>query len=380
MFTKHILFIISSIVLFIIVYFLVYQQVYSGGYPSDTREHITILYRYIYEQGYYIAHPLWHITRYLLSKILFISVEYGVIITSSLYVLLWYTIVYLFITQKLDNLYSTNILVFISLVIVLIAPLTIPWYYKIIFQGQGSPNIWHNVTLWSVKPFALLSIWFTIDGLDTKNKKLLLWAGLFSIISIFAKPSFIIMFLPALLIYAIAMKIYRDRYFIIFYLTIATISVMILLYQYSHTFNQSEGKIVIDFLGVWSLSSINIPISIALALAFPLAFVLLKSDILNDRYILISWIMIFISLCYYTIFAQTGRFYSHANFSWSYMIAMSLLYLFSIVKFFTLFHTLHIVKKYTLLALLSIQSLIGIYYFIHVLMGQNPIYISFYWS
>ena len=377
---KHLLFIISSIVLFTIVYFLVYQQVYSGGYPSDIREHITILYRYIYEQGYYIAHPLWHITSYLLSTILFISVEYGVIITSSLYVLLWYTIVYLFITQKLDDLYNTNILVFISLVVVLIGPLSIPWYYKVIFHGQGSPNIWHNVTLWSVKPFALLSIWFTVEGIDTKNRKLLLWAGIFTIISIFAKPSFIIIFLPALLIYAIAMKLYKDYYFISYFLTISSLSIAVLIYQYSHTFNQDEGKIIIDFLGVWSLSSLNIPISIFLALAFPLIFVLMRLEILNERYIMISWIMIFISIIYYTLFAQTGRFYSHANFSWSYMIAMSLLYLFSIVRFFTIYYDLSKFKRYTLLILLMVQTLIGIYYLVHMLMGQNPLYINFYWS
>jgi len=373
---KNLYLILSSIILSVLTFFLVYKQLFTNAYESDTFEHVIFLYRYIYEDGFYIAHPLWHISSFIISKLLFIPVQYGAIIASVFYVVLWYILVYLFIKHKLHSKFNTATLVSLSIITIIIGPLCIPWYNHVIFFGQGSPNTWHNVTLWTVKPFALLSVWFILDGLNQKNKNLLFWGILFTLISIFAKPSFIIMFLPALLIYAFALKIYKDRTFIITYGILGLLSIAILLYQYTHTFNQEEGKIIIDFLGVWSLSSPNILISIFLALAFPLLFTILKTDILNDRYILISWIMIFISIVYYATFAQSGRFYSHGNFGWSYIIAMSLLYLFSIVKFCKIFYTLLPIKRYFLIIILLLQVIIGIYYFIHILMGQNPLYIA----
>jgi len=372
---NNLLFLSTTILLFLIISFLVYQQIFTNHYASDTSQHVDIIYKLFYDTNYYISHPLWHLSSFYIAKLLSIPIEYGAIISSALYVVFWYILIFLFITNYVIN-FTNNIQVMIAMITILIGPLSIPYYHPIIFVGQGSPNIWHNVTLWTVRPFAFLSVWFILDGLHKHKKQLLIYGIIFTIISIFAKPSFIIMFLPSLLIYAIATKIYKDRYFMISFLTISLLSIAILLYQYTHTFNQKEGQIIIDFLGVWSLSSPNIPISIALALAFPLSFTLLKSDILNDKYILISWIMTFISIIYYATFAQSGKFYSHGNFGWSYMIAMNLLYVFTITKFFAIYSNLHILKKYILLLILISQIIIGIYYFIHILMGQNPIYIK----
>jgi hypothetical protein len=367
---------LTSIILIAIVSFLVYQQFFTNYYPSDSKLHINILNNYFSKNNYYIPHPLWHLTTFILSKISFLSVEYSAVIVSAFYVWLWYILVYFFIKNKLSNIYTSNILILISSIVIIIGPLCIPWYNKLIFLGQGSPNIWHNVTLWTVKPFALLATWYSIEGLAKQDTKKLILATVFTLISIFAKPSFIIMFLPALLIYALATKEIKDILFIKFYMILSTLSILILLYQYTHTFNKDEGKIIIDFLGVWSLYSPNIAVSIILALAFPLSFVVLESDILNDKYILISWIMIFVSVIYYATFAQTGRFYSHGNFGWSYMIAMSLLYLFSIVKFFEIYESLHFIKKIILSVLLFLQTIIGVYYLYHILIGQNPLYIA----
>ena len=372
---KNNIFLILSIVsIFISIYFLVYQQTFTDNYASDTQEHIIFMYSFLGDHPM-LTYPLWHLTSIYLTKLFFIPFQYGAIISSALYVTFWFLVIFAYISSSLSTI-NNNLKTLISLSIFLIAPLCIPWYNHVIFMGQGSPSVWHNVTLWTVKPFAFLSVWFVVDGLYRQDKRLLGYGVVFTIISIFAKPSFIIMFLPSLLIYAIATKIYKDRYFIVSFIILSLLSIAILLYQYTHTFNQKEGQIIIDFLGVWSLSSPNIPISIALALAFPLSFSLIKSDILNDRYILISWIMTFISIIYYATFAQSGRFYSHGNFGWSYMIAMSLLYVFSIVKFFEIYNHLHTLKKYILLPILILQTIIGIYYLIHILIGQNPIYIK----
>ena len=371
----NIFFLCTVVVIFATISFLVYQQIFTEHYASDSSQHLEIIHKIFSDKEYYLSHPLWHITSFYIAKLLSIPLSYGAIFGSAFYVSLWYITVFLFVSYCIKN-FPKNRIVLVSLIIILVGPLSIPHYHPIIFMGQGSPNIWHNVTLWTVKPFALLSVWFMLDGLYERNKRLLGYGIVFAVISLFAKPSFIIVFLPSLLLYAFATKIYKDKYFIISFLLLSFMSIAILFYQYTHTFNQKEGRIILDFLGVWSLSSQNIPLSIALALAFPLFFTGLKTDILNNRYILLSWIMTFISIIYYAIFAQTGRFYSHGNFGWSYMIAMSLLYLFSIVHFFKIFRTIPFIKRYFLMILLVLQTAIGLYYFIHVLMGYNPLYIK----
>ncbi len=266
-------------------------------------------------------------------------------------------------------------LILITLSIIIIGPLCIPWYDKIIFLGQGSPNIWHNVTLWTVKPFALLSMIFIIKAIQTEKNLYYIFTVLTLVTSLFAKPSFAIMFLPALAIFTLIKKI-KDKQFLIFYIILGTISVGILLYQFTHTFSNGDSKVIFDFLGVWSQSTQNIPISIVLALAFPMFFVLLESKIIHDDYILLSWLQIFIGILFYAFFAQTGKYYAHGNFAWSYVLAMSLLYLFSIVIFFEIYKQLHIFKRYMLLSLLTIQVLIGLYYFVRILQGQHPLYIT----
>jgi hypothetical protein len=281
--------------------FLTYQQsitaISSHTYASDTLEHIQFAEAFHHGQKY-IPHPLWHICTIYIGNILHISIHTAALICSTAFLILWYLVVLTFIrsSQKIQN---TSIIYLILLIILFIGPLCIPWYNKIIYLGQGSPNIWHNVTLWTVKPFALLTTWFSLEGLEKQNLKKLVLAIIIAIISIFAKPSFIIIFLPALLLYAFAFNEYRNPIFIKFYTILSLLSILVLAYQYTHAFHHKESKIIIDFLGVWSLHSPNIAISILLALAFPMAFILLHSKILQDRYILISWIMIFISIAYY---------------------------------------------------------------------------------
>ena len=365
--------------IFILTAFLVHMQTISvERYSSDTIPHIIFTYKLFYDPTYYIPHPLWHLVTFGISKLFFISIESAAVISSASLVTLWVYLAYRLVRKMLPD-YTIGLHTLVTFSIIIIGPLCIPWYSKIIYLGQGSPNVWHNVTLWAVKPFALLSVWCTLKGVETSKKMPYLIALVSVVLSIFAKPSFIIMFLPALVIFSLIKGIYRDPLFQRFFLVLSTISVLILSYQYTHTFgNKEESHIVFDLFGVWSLSSLNIGISILLGLAFPLLLALFKTEILNENTILLSWIMTSIGIAYYALFAETGRYYTHGNFGWSYMIAMSLLYLFSIIKFFQIFTSLTLWKRYFLLILLIIQTSIGVEYLYKILLGQNPLYISIY--
>ncbi|MDQ7085143.1 MAG: hypothetical protein Q9M36_09530 [Sulfurovum sp.] len=340
---------------------------------SDTQPHIVFLYQYFSIKEYYIPHPLWHYLVYITSLIFSISIEYSAVISSSALVTLWTYLVYSIAGKTLKI--PQYLLVLITFSIIIMGPLNLPWYNIIIYMGQGSPNIWHNVTLWTVKPFALLTMFYILLAITEKKNTYYIFTTIFLTLSLFAKPSFVIMFLPALFIFAFIKKI-KDTQFKIFFLILSFISIAVLAYQFTHTFHNGDSKVIFDFLGVWSEKSQNIAYSILLALAFPLLFLLLESKIIHENAILLSWLQVGMGLILYSSFAQTGKYYAHANFSWSYMIAMSLLYLFSIIKFFALYHVMNKLKRYLLLVLLSIQISIGIYYFLKMLQGQSPLWIA----
>lgn len=359
--------------LFLAVCYLVYQQIFSQ-YFSDIAGHIAYLYMYFYSDDFYIPHPAWHYGVWYTSKLLHISVEYAAVLFSASLVTLWAWLVYRVVSAWLGQL-TPLARTLITALILLVGPLCIPWYNHIVFLGQGSPNLWHNVTIWTVKPLALIAMLLMLRAIETRKVEYYVFASLVTLLSIFAKPSFIIVFLPALFVFVLLKKV-RQMKFVVFFAVTSALGGAILLYQLQHLAHFQESKVIFDFLGVWSLYSRNIAISILLALAFPLVLFMAAPKVLENSYILLSWLQIIFGIVYYACFAQSGHYYSHGNFGWSYLIAMSLLYLFSIVEFIRIQAWFTPIRRIVLWGLLLIQTAEGAYYFLKVLQGQNPLYIS----
>jgi len=361
--------------IFLSFYFLNYQQVYSGSYESDTSEHIIILKQYFSGEKY-IPHPLWHYCVYYISKILTISIENAAVLFSSILMFTWVVIIFNYVKLQLHNhvsiQYQYYLYILFSFVILFIGPLVIPGDY-IIYLGKGSPNIWHNITIFMVKPIAFLTLIFMMQAWKTDNRKYYFITYFFAILTLFAKPSFLIIFLPTIVIVAVINKVYSKN-FIMYVLLLSVTSVSILLYQFVNTFGTTE--VIFDYLGVWSRTSQNIGLSIALGLAFPLLFTIIRSEILYEKLFQIAWIQVLLGVLFYAFLAQSGKQYLHGNFSWSYMIAMNFIYIFTIVRFIKDFFSIGKIGRILLSFLLFLQVSIGVYYFNKILMGQHPIYIS----
>jgi len=365
--------------------YLTYHQVYTSSsiehkgfrwFASDTQQHIQFITDYIYHSRY-IPHPLWHLLVFYTSKIFHLSLNAAAVCISSASIIIWVYAVY-YIVKHMCEKFSIYTQMLIVLSIIVIGPLCIPWYQKVIYYGQGAPNVWHNVTYWMVKPFAVMSVYYFIYAQNNQKIRYLLFAFLSAVISIFAKPSFIIIFLPAVMLYIFIKKLYNKK-FIQFFTLLFITSCTILLYQYTLSFGQgSDSKVVFDFLGVWSLFSKNIPISIFLALAFPIMLVIFYPKIIKNEYILFSWLLTILGIIYFALLAQAGKYYTDGNFGWSYAIAMNILYTFSIILFFKEFYKIEFKRRYFLLMLFLTQIFIGIYYLQKILIGQNPVFIGFY--
>jgi hypothetical protein len=82
--------------------------------------------------------------------------------------------------------------------------------------------------------------------------------------------------------------------------------------------------------------------------------------------------MTFVSIAYAAFLAESGPRFNHGNFFWSYMISLSLLYVFSLIDYFkNMVHIKPFIKLF-LNIILSWQILVGLFYFIKIMIGDDP--------
>jgi hypothetical protein len=353
---------------FIVIYFLIQMQA-QKLILSDVRDHIDTIQQYL-DGTYFIPHPFWHLGTYALSKLLSINLDTAASVFTALLVTAYAVIIYL-IAKDLDEFKENEakwfLITFISMTI---GPFFLASFNPFIYIGQGSPTIWHNVTLFAVKPFALLSVFFTIKFFLTNRFNYFILALIVTILSIFAKPNYIIVFLPSLVVYML-LKRYFDKRQLQFALVAILLSVAALAYQFLNQFgDKGESKIIIDFLGVWSLYTPNVAVSILLALGLPMLITLFNyRSIKENEYIKFTWLLVFFSLILFACFAEEGYFYRHGNFSWSLMITLSLIYIFTIIEYFKQYSAMPFIARYSLLAIILYQVYVGWYYLIGIFNG-----------
>ena len=374
--------------------FLFYNQAYraDGKYPSDLPGHINFI-SHLED----IAHPLWHYCVIFTSDLFHISLQYAAIGFSSLLVLIIFVIINKILNFTLDNELNmlskttkTYVLLFVSFTLLTASAIYVPFFNKGIYLGQSACGVWHNVTLLMVKPFAFLSMFFSILYIQNKDIKLFILGILLTIMSIFAKPNFIIMFLPSLYLFVLyyiykqEQKLVKNllqikkmfntyRHIFIYLFVITFFSLSILISQFLAIFggnNPIESKIIIDFLGVWSVYTPNVGISLLLIILFPLLTLIFVRHEKSDFYIL-SLIMFIISIVIYSVFAESGHRYYDGNFSWSMHISYHLFFVFSVIEFLKNYQLLNHWTKYLLSITLSLHILSGLLYLGKLLIGLH---------
>lgn len=196
---------------------------------------------------------------------------------------------------------------------------------------------------------------------------------LLAIFSIFAKPSFIVMYLPMvflLLIYTYFFKKYYKELFY-YFLTLSLFTLLSLAYQYSITYEAgSSSHVVIALLDVWHLYSNNIPLSIIVGNLFVVTFIIFAHKHISfESYFAIVLLLIGIAL--FSIFAEEGKRFGDANFSWSYIIAQQIVFLSLLIDFFKKYSQLNRIARNLLMVALSMQIIDGLYYFINIFIGLS---------
>jgi len=196
--------------LFSIAFFLFFKQALNntiGLYPSDIQSHINFARDFSNGNLHSLAHPGFHILSLAVASVFGMSLQKASSLVMAILVVVNTFLTYLIVKKLLvNNNYSDESMIGIALILNFLTAIYNPFSGNF-YLGQGSPNVWHNPTMTAVKPFALISIVGIIEVLNRDKVNMgVLWIGLVLIISAIMKPSFLIVFIPGLLLFVLLHK------------------------------------------------------------------------------------------------------------------------------------------------------------------------------
>lgn len=297
----------------------------------------------------YRTYPIWHILVGFFNKVFYIPKEYSAGLTSAIFVMLSFLLVrkiFLFLAREVKKSKSKLILIdLFALVLMFVQSIYLPFFNKTQFFGQGGAHTWHNPTNTAVQPLALLCVVLFIDYIvgggfvvknesDIKNAKLIRLT-VFLTLSVLAKPSFAQVFFPAVAIYyAYKLITTKGKCFkeTVGFLVACILPMIFVLLSYVFNYfdtNDSHG-IMISFAGVWKTKSDFIPLSIFIAIAFPIVFTALNfKDEIKKPEISLTWIIVLVGILEYLLLAEKGIRFNHDNFMWGYDLSQFMIFVFT---------------------------------------------------
>jgi len=210
------------------------------------------------------------------------------------------------------------------------APISLPFYNKFIYLGQGSPNVWHSPTLITLQPFVLYITYQTLFKIEKIRLDIPFFTLSFLLlVSCFFKPSYAEVFLPALFIYGTILTIKNKNYMQlknIFLLILPTIILLILQFLILN----SKSHLILTFFGVIKLYSANPLLSFIRATAFPITVAIFVNKSMS-KHLRFCWIILLVSYLQFAFLAQKNGF-ANANFEWGFNSALTLIFIFSIIE------------------------------------------------
>lgn len=228
----------------------------------------------------------------------------------------------------------------IAFVALMVTAIYIPWFNQSVYLGQGSPNIWHSPTYDAIRPISLLAVILFTDAIRDRRLPMPRIAVLMILVvlGLLLKPSFFAVFFPAVVCYAMLDMLWnRNVVFPTKMLCVVLIPAVIAFVMFIRLFflgNVDGGSgIELDFF--FNPYSPNPIISYLLLLAFVLyVMIVCRKRIFarNSQYILIVLLLI-VGICESAFITEAGPHKNACNFSWGYMNAAFLAWVFFLPLF-----------------------------------------------
>ena len=269
-------------------------------------------------------------------NLLGLSIENASFLTLSIASTLTALVIFVILRLHLPTSSMGTVLGFTAILLIA-GPIYLPFFNESVYFGQGSPNVWHNATVVTVKFVALIAFYLTIKFLDTPQfrRTPFIGATATTLLSAHIKPTFVLAFVPALGIYVtLRHPKHWSRYGRL--LLIALPTVPLLLWQYRY-FPGTGRSITFGFLTVWSKFTPNVLVSILLVLAFPLSVLAFRiRELRTNGPLAVAWLMTLIGICYFALIVVTAPpnlTIISGNWMGPYLMALTMLFVTSVVEF-----------------------------------------------
>lgn len=290
-------------------------------------------------------YPLWHISVNLINKVFHIAQRNAAAIVTSAF----YTVEYCII-RKIMIAFNKEIAVdkiklidILAMTLMYLQPIYMKWFNPSQYYGQGTPNVWHNPTIISCYPFALICVYlFAVMLQKIKNKEEItftdyLRSGIFLFLSVAAKPAFIQIFAPAVVVVFVIMLIrtkgksffFELKYFLAC-IPAGLYCIAIFIRSFFLEGTSGGNGVALGFFKIWRYETMSIPFSIILALAFPMAyFAVQRKNISNKIPFYFSLLCLLFGFLENAFLYETGNRMYHGNFGWGYLVGMTLVFCFT---------------------------------------------------
>jgi hypothetical protein len=219
----------------------------------------------------------------------------------------------------------------------------LPFVHRLLNVGVSEGNEWHNATYTVMRLCAMLALWFFVK-FDEKaygqKASVLSWLlfSVFSVLATASKPSFVIVFIPALVLFCVLdivengkSALRKDAWLAVSMI----IALLIVWYQYTVLYaSDGNSGIGVGFAVVWRARHPNLIIALLQSYAFLLCVLGgCWHRLRSDRVYRLAFIMFLVGLVQYLVFFETGARSSHGNFDWGLCFAVYYLTLVSAAVF-----------------------------------------------
>jgi hypothetical protein len=310
---------------------------------SDYQGHIQFTVTILQDHVFSRAHILFQLLLIGVSGLLPIGLSGAAILVAVVVYTITALILYRMIraalagTGWLPSLVSAGV----ALALLLVTPvtlLTLPEHN--LYFGYVGINVLHNPTMVMLKPFALLLFAVTIHLLSHRLRvtaRTVALVVLLILLSVIAKPNFVLVLLPTLLV-VVAYRFYRreraDLKTVILLLIVPMIVVLALEYVFMYIFIDSQnggggGILFAPLLTiyVYDRQVALLPIKFLLSILFPLTVTLLyRQQAFKDLSLRLAWLIFVIGAAQMYLFAEGGDRLRDGNFWWSAQIGLFILF------------------------------------------------------
>lgn len=333
---KGLVFVLAGITSLIALFSLYYYLYLSLEVTSDVPNHILILQKSS-QLGIFPVNFLYYFMLKIFSGF---QNTADILLPTAILLLSMATTAKFLITYHFMNTRILNkdklwqgIVLFVSFALLFVHAVYIPGLVQNHYLGQITPNIWHNSTTIFLMPFALLLFLKSFTYLTNPDRATIIKIAFLLLLNVAVKPSFVFCFVVVFSLFClIGFKFTKYLFYGLFAVTLAIAAILIQYYliyalQLNNFFGQSTG-VEISFLEVWRYYSKNIPVSILLSFIFPFTYLLCyPAEIIKSKLLQYAASYMLVAIVIFSVFAESGFYKYHANFSWQLIISSYILFM-----------------------------------------------------